>query len=212
MSKKELTHRNGSTSSVRKVNPLLVTNMHDFQKELLESLKRQKDEDIQREEVSSSIDVEEVYKNMDKNYYKMDESNNIDSGDDINFQFNRLRGENVHRKKTGNLKEVINLLSSSVTGRGGNNGNNNNNPGSSSRYSLIRKYTMMKGQSAKKRFASSILSIRWVQRLRIRIMKYGSTERHPKTIVKNDVLLSSRMNTVNGGYKMKQSKCVIAAD
>ena len=168
MNKKELTHRNGSTSSVRKVNPLLVTNMHDFQKELLESLKRQKDEDIQREEVSSSIDVEEVYKNMDKNYYKMDESNNIDSGDDINFQFNRLRGENVHRKKTGNLKEVINLLSSSVTGRGGNNGNNNNNPGSSSRYSLIRKYTMMKGQSAKKRFASSILSIRWVQRLRIR--------------------------------------------
>ena len=212
MSKKELTHRNGSTSSVRKVNPLLVTNMHDFQKELLESLKRQKDKDIQQEEVSSSIDVEEVYKNMDKNYYKMDESNNIDSGDDINFQFNRLRGENVHRKKTGNLKEVINLLSSSVTGRGGNNGNNNNNPGSSSRYSLIRKYTMMKGQSAKKRFASSILSIRWVQRLRIRIMKYGSTERHPKTIVKNDVLLSSRMNTVNGGYKKKKSKCVIAAD
>lgn len=62
-----------------------------------------------------------------------------------------------------------------------------------------------------KKFFTSIQALRWINRLKIRLAKYGATIRNPKLIVKYDDLMFSKTltNTHLGNEKIKKPKYII---
>ena len=205
-----------SSTSLRKKNPLITKNILEFQKELLESLQKKNNEDDnekKKDSDSSSLDVEDIYNNMDKNYYSMKEDINQTgtSGDtkDIFTQRTIKRGKGSLRKKNSKLNEVIVQLSKSLTDK--------KIDSFSVRNSVVKRSSVFPIFKRKKRkFLSCVIAIQWTQRLRIRIIKYGSTERNPKLIMKNeDNILTTRTNKSIGiatTKRRKRNSCRISAE
>lgn len=164
------------SSNLKKRQPLFATNIIQFQKDLLHSMQTQNLK-VSREE-KEGVDVEEIYNNIGKDYYKLEDN---DQESKLNKN-NNLYKALTHKTDDDNMNNVIAHLSRSIKGR---------KPqfdlsGNPYFKRLTTKYSLHTHN-----FLSCILIIRWTQRLRIRILKYGSTERNPKIIVKNEEILFS---------------------
>lgn len=205
-----------NSTSLRKKNPLITKNILEFQKELLESLQKKNNEDDmekKKDSNSSSLDVEDIYNNMDKNYYSMKEDiNQAEGSGDIKDYFAQRtikREKDSLRKKNSKLNEVIVQLSGSL--------NNKKNDNFSVKNRVIKRpLDFPKPKCKKTKFLSCIIAIKWTQRLRIRIIKYGSTERNPKLIMKNeDNILTTQTNKsfdISTTKKRKRKFCPISAE